>query len=184
VKIEENKIKGLYIITPTIHSDDRGFLMEVFHEGKFKEAGIEVKFVQDNQSQSQKNVVRELHFQWDKPLGKLFRVIRGSAFMVAVDIRKNSETLGQWFGEEFNEENKKIIFAPPGFATGFCALEDKTDIQYKYTALYNPDGESNILWNDKRIGIKWPIENPILSERDSAAQTLDEWLIRPESNYF
>jgi len=184
MKIEETPLKDLFIITPVVLKDERGFFMEVFHHKKFKELGLDLSFVQDNQSRSQKNVIRGLHFQWNKPLGKLIRVSQGRAFMVVVDIRKDSDTFGKWFGLELDDKEHKMIYAPPGFATGFYAREEITDIVYKYTAFYNKEGESNIVWNDPQIGIKWPIDKPLLSERDKNAQTLNMWSSRAESTIF
>lgn len=185
MKIEQNnKIKDLYIISPEVFNDVRGFFMEVCRQDKLREAGIDANFVQFNQSQSKKGVVRGLHFQWDQPLGKLIRVTKGSAYVVAADIRKKSDTFKQWVGMELSEENKKLLYVPAGFAAGFCALSDLTDVQYSYTVLYNSKGESNIIWNDPDIGIDWPIKDPILSDRDKNAQTLKQWIERPELNLF
>src|SRR5581483_962514 len=156
MKFETTPLEGLIVITPDVFPDERGFFMKIWNGKEFREGGIPFEFAEDNQSQSKKNVVRGLHFQWDKPLGKLMRVPRGRAFVVAVDIRKKSPTLGKWFGAELNEDNKQFIFAPPGFACGFMSLEDKTEIHYKYTAPHNPAAESNIAWNDPKIGIAWP----------------------------
>lgn len=177
-------MSGLFIITPEPLEDERGFFMELYHRDKFATGGIDATIVQANNSWSKKGVVRGLHFQWDEPLGKLMRVPTGAAFLVAVDIRKNSPTFGKWFGEEFSPKNNKIIWAPPGFAMGFCALEEGTTLNYMFTALYNPRGEGSILWNDSDIGIKWPVAEPIVSERDKSAMTLKEWLARPESDLF
>ena len=135
------KLAGLVCISPTVLGDSRGFFMEAFNKAAFAKAGITHDVLQHNQSRSQKGVVRGLHFQWEQPLGKLIRVTRGRAFMVAVDIRKNSPTLGGWEAAEFSEENKKMLFAPFGFATGFCALEDDTDVEYYYNTYYNKEGE-------------------------------------------
>ena len=117
-------------------------------------------------------------------MGKLMRVLKGEAFLVAVDIRKNSPTLGQWFGERFKSEERKQIWAPAGFARGFCVLSDYAEIQYLCTGTYNKSGESGILWNDPEIGIEWPVDEPILSQKDTMAQTLNEWLSTPESDHF
>lgn len=176
-------MKGLYEVILEPQGDERGFLTELYRKDLFKKSNIEVDFVQDNQSRSQKNVIRGLHFQWDPPLGKLMRVSRGSLFFVAVDIRKKSETLGQHATYELKEEGNLQIYASAGFACGFCVLSDIADVHYKYTAFYNPAGESNIIWNDPTLGIPWPIKNPILSERDKNAHTFNSWLKRSESNY-
>src|SRR3989344_1679006 len=159
MKIERTDIEELYIFTPDAFVDERGFFMETYRKDKFQEFGIDAEFVQDNHSRSAKNVLRGLHFQWEPPMGKLMRVTQGSAFLAAVDIRKKSKTLGKWFGVEASAENRKQLYAPAGFARGFCVLSDTAEIQYKCTGLYNKNAESGIFWNDPGIGIKWPIEN-------------------------
>jgi len=158
--------------------------METFRNDQFKDLGLPYDFVQDNHSSSMKGVMRGLHFQWEPPMGKLIRVTRGIAYLTGVDIRKNSPTLGKWFGVEVSEENKKMVWAPAGFARGFLSLSDYVELQYKCTGIYNKDAEGNILWDDPEIGIEWPIKDPIISERDKHAPTLNEWLKKPESNYF
>jgi dTDP-4-dehydrorhamnose 3,5-epimerase len=158
--------------------------MEVFRADLYKELGLPTEFVQDNHSRSKQGVVRGLHFQWDPPMGKLMRVTYGSAFLVAVDIRKGSPTLGQWFGAEVSARDKKQVWAPAGFARGFCVTSDFAEIQYKCTGIYNSKGESGIRWNDPKIGIQWPVKEPELSAKDRQAQTLDEWLASPASNHF
>src|SRR3989339_723048 len=182
--IEKTEIADILIVTPEVMGDERGFFVEVYKKSLFKELGIGEDFVQDNHSRSARNVLRGLHFQWEPPMGKLMRVTVGSAFLVAVDIRKGSPTLGQWFGLEVSAENKKQVYAPAGFARGFCSLQDDTEVQYKCTGEYNQDAEAGILWNDPEIGIIWPIEQPILSPRDQDAQTLKDWLNKPESDNF
>lgn len=184
IKIESKHLNDIVVITPEVFEDDRGFFMEVFRADQFKDLGLPYNFVQDNHSRSAKGVVRGLHFQWEPPMGKLMRVTYGSAFLVAVDIRKTSPHLGKWFGIEVSAQNKKQVYAPAGFARGFCVLSDFAEIQYKCTGIYNKKYESGILWNDPDIGIKWPINNPILSNKDSQAQTLKQWLNSPESEYF
>lgn len=185
VKIESKQINGdVVVIVPEIFEDERGFFTEVYREDQFKELGLPTNFVQDNHSRSARGVLRGLHFQWEPPMGKLMRVTFGEAFLVAVDIRKDSPTLGQWYGELVTTKNKKQIWAPAGFARGFVVLSDFAEIQYKCTGIYNNKAESGILWNDPKIGIEWPIENPILSDKDKNAQTLDEWLNKSESENF
>lgn len=183
-KIEKQILNGVVVLIPEIFEDERGFFMETYREDKFKELGINGRFVQDNYSGSAKNVLRGLHFQWNPLMGKLMRVTRGEAYLVAVDIRKDSPTLGKWYGEIVSDRNRKQIWAPAGFARGFCVLSDYAEIQYKCTGIYNSNSESGILWNDPNIGIEWPITNPIISEKDKNAQTLAQWLAREESNYF
>jgi len=184
VKIESDHLNGLKVVVPGVFEDERGFFMEVFREDQFKALGLPHHFVQDNHSRSKKGVLRGLHFQWDPPMGKLMRVTLGSAFLVAVDIRKGSPSLGRWFGIEVSEKNKKQVWAPAGFARGFCVLSEVAEIQYKCTGIYNNMGESGFLWNDPEIGVEWPIENPILSEKDIQAQTFAQWLNTPGSDHF
>ncbi|MFH1755788.1 MAG: dTDP-4-dehydrorhamnose 3,5-epimerase [Candidatus Latescibacterota bacterium] len=172
------------IIKAKVFGDERGFFLEAYRADQMSALGLPHEYVQDNHSGSVKGVVRGLHFQWDPEIAKLMRVTVGTAFLVAVDIRKGSPTLGQWVGIEASAQNSLQMFAPAGFARGFCVLSDFAEIQYKCTGLYNPKGESGILWNDKHIGIDWPVDNPILSEKDRHALTLSEWLARPESDHF
>lgn len=184
-KPEPTKIKGVYTFAPAAIADHRGFFLKAFNRDLWLAQGVAIDMREENQSRSAKNVVRGLHFQWDPPLGKLIRAPRGGVFAAFADIRKKSETFGQWIGVELNEENHKQVFAPPGIACGFLALRDTNDVQYLYTAPYNPGGESVIKWNDPRIGIRWPIDGtPILSARDEQAQTFEEWLKKPESDKF
>jgi len=171
-------------LAPQVFTDGRGFFTEVYREDQFKELGLPHEFMQDNHSGSVRGVLRGLHFQWDPPMGKLMRVTRGTAFLVAVDIRKGSPTLGKWFGTEASAENRYQVWAPAGFARGFCVLSDYAEVQYKCTAIYNQKGESGIRWDDPDIGIKWPITDVLLSEKDRQAQTLKEWLARPQSECF
>ncbi|HWB83413.1 MAG TPA: dTDP-4-dehydrorhamnose 3,5-epimerase [Bryobacteraceae bacterium] len=188
IQIESQHLNGLVVLHhPDIFEDERGFFLEVYRADQFAALGLPTNFVQENCSRSRKGVLRGLHFQWEPPMGKLMRVIAGCVFLVAVDIRKGSPTLGQWFGIEASAQNKKQVWAPPGFARGFYVLSDYADIVYKCTGQYNHPGESGIRWNDPRIGIRWPLSNlsaPILSEKDARARTLDEWLASPESDHF
>lgn len=184
LSIEKTPIEDVLVVIPEVFEDERGFFMEVYRSDQFAEAGLPGSFVQDNHSRSIKNVVRGLHFQWDPPMGKLMRVTMGSAFLVAVDIRKGSPTLGQWYGMEVSANNKKQVWAPAGCARGFCVLSDFAEIQYKCTGTYNSGAESGILWNDPEIGIEWPVDSPILSAKDEKAQTLTQWLETEEANNF
>ncbi len=181
IRIESRHLGEVVVLSTDVFEDDRGFFMETFSADQFKALGLPFDFLQDNHSRSKKGVVRGLHFQWDRPMGKLMRVTYGTAFLVAVDIRKGSPMLGQWFGLEVSAENKKQVWAPAGFARGFCVLSDFAEIQYKCTAIYNAKSESGIRWNDPDIGIKWPISDFILSEKDRTARTLAEWLASPSS---
>jgi dTDP-4-dehydrorhamnose 3,5-epimerase len=184
LRIESRHLNGMAVIVPEVFQDDRGFFLEAFRKDQFLEMGLPGEFVQDNHSRSVRGVLRGLHFQWDPPMGKLMRVTVGTAFLVAVDIRKGSPTLGQWFGIEASAENRKQVWAPAGFARGFCVLSEYAEIQYKCTGIYSSRGESGILWNDPEIGIRWPIKDPTLSGKDESAQSLARWLQRPESDNF
>lgn len=184
LRIESVHLNDIAVILPQVHGDSRGFFMETFRADQFKELGLPAEFAQDNHSRSGKGVLRGLHFQFDPPMGKLMRVTSGAAFLVAVDIRKGSPTLGQWFGLEVSAENKKQVWAPCGFARGFYALTDACEVQYKCTGLYNAQGEGAINCADPQIGITWP-ENPAAAQtslRDREAQTLAQWLASPASD--
>jgi len=184
IKIESRFLRDVVVLVPDIFQDARGFFMETFREDLFQANGLPTHFVQDNHSRSTRGVLRGLHFQWDPPMGKLMRVSLGSAFLVAVDIRKGSPTLGKWVGIEASAENRRQVWAPAGFARGFCVLSDVAEIQYKCTGIYDNKGESGIRWDDPEIGIKWPIQDVLLSEKDRNAQTLTQWLSRSESANF
>jgi dTDP-4-dehydrorhamnose 3,5-epimerase len=184
IKVESRHFGDVAVIVPDVFRDDRGFFTETFRADQFEELGLPTVYVQDNHSRSAKGVVRGLHFQWEPPMGKLMRVTLGAAFLVAVDIRKGSPTLGQWVGVEATAENRRNVWAPAGFARGFCALADGTEIQYKCTGIYNNKAESGILWNDPVIGIEWPLKDVIVSDKDHKAQTLAQWLASPQSNHF
>ncbi|WP_276503925.1 dTDP-4-dehydrorhamnose 3,5-epimerase [Terrimonas pollutisoli] len=184
-QIEKTILRDVFIITPDIFKDERGFFTETYRKDKYKELGLDIEFVQDNHSRSAKNVVRGLHFQWEPPMGKLMRVTQGVAFLVAVDIRIGSPTFGNWVGVEASVENRKQVYAPAGFARGFGVMSEFAEIQYKCTGVYtSTKAESGILWNDPTIGIDWPVKNPILSQKDEVAQTLEQWANRPESKKF
>lgn len=183
-QILDRPLPGVVVLRADAYSDDRGLFTEAFRADRFAELGLPTTFVQENQSLSRKGVIRGLHFQWEPPQGKLMRVLRGRAFLVGVDIRPDSGTLGKWFGLEASAEDWTQVWAPAGFARGFAALEDGTEVQYKCTGTYNPKNESGIRWNDPRVGLRWPVKEPILSPKDRDAQSLDEWLRRPESRRF
>lgn len=188
IQIESEHLNGLKVIAhPDVFEDERGFFVEVFRKDLFSELGLPAEYVQFNHSRSKKGVLRGLHFQWEPPMGKLMRVTLGSAFLVAVDIRKGSPTLGQWFGMEVSAQNKKQIWAPAGFARGFYVMSDYAELQYLCTGVYNNRGESGIRWNDPGLNISWPIPagtEQVLSEKDQKARTLEEWLATPESDHF
>src|SRR5438552_3295608 len=182
IKIESRHLGDVSVVVPEVFQDSRGFFCETFRADQFEAMGLPTKFVQDNHSRSVKGVVRGLHFQWEPPMGKLMRVTVGAAFLVAVDIRKGSPTLGKWVGVEASAENRRCVWAPAGFARGFCALSDATEIQYKCTGIYNNKAESGIRWNDPEIGIRWPLSDVTVSEKDQKAQTLVQWLASPEAD--
>lgn len=186
INIESKHLAGdaVAVLAPEVFQDDRGFFMEVFREDQFRGLGLPTHFPQENHSKSVKGVVRGLHFQWDPPMGKLMRVTLGTAFLVAVDIRKGSPTFGKWFGAEVSAENKKFVWAPASFARGFCVLSDVAEIQYMCTGIYNSRAESGIRWDDPAIGIAWPVKDPILSAKDANARTLAQWAQSPESENF
>ena len=181
-KIESRHLGEIAVVVPDVYPDDRGFFMETFRADEFKKLGLPYEYYQDNQSRSKKGVIRGLHFQWGPPLGKLMRVIYGTVFMVAVDIRKGSPTLGNWFGLEVSAENRKQVWAPAGFARGICVLSEYADIQYKGTAIYNKSGESAIRWNDPDIGVEWPTSAPLLSPKDEIAGSFADWLASHNSD--
>lgn len=156
IKVTKCPIEGLYVIEPAIHGDARGYFMETYNQKDMAEFGLNMFFVQDNQSMSVKGVLRGLHFQKEYPQGKLVRVIKGNVFDVAVDLRASSKTYGQWFGVELTEENKKQFYISEGFAHGFLVLSDMAEFCYKVTDFYHPGDEGGLAWNDPEINIKWP----------------------------
>lgn len=169
IEVQGCEIEGIKLITPQVFGDNRGYFMETYRYDQFKEAGIDVEFVQDNQSASVKGVLRGLHFQIDHPQDKLVRVIKGEVFDVAVDLRKGSKTYGKWFGAVLSEENKKQLFVPKNFAHGFLVLSDYAEFCYKCSDFYRPGDEGGIMYNDPAIGIEWPITEGmelIMSDRD------------------
>ncbi|WFD11392.1 dTDP-4-dehydrorhamnose 3,5-epimerase [Tepidibacter hydrothermalis] len=172
-------IDGLYIIEPTVFGDDRGFFMETYNYKEFKENRLDMTFVQDNHSKSKKGVLRGIHFQNKYPQGKLVRVIKGTVFDVAVDLRKNSKTYGYWLGIILSEENKRQFYIPEGFGHGFLVLSNEAEFVYKCTDYYYPDDEGGIIWNDPDINIDWPtdcVDKVILSDKDK------NWSILKETN--
>lgn len=169
IKVTPCEIKGLYVIEPKVFGDERGYFVETYNKQEFSEFGLDMEFVQDNQSMSRKGVLRGLHFQKKFPQGKLVRVLSGEVFDVAVDIRKGSETYGKWFGVVLSDENKKQFYVPEGFAHGYLVLSETAVFAYKCTEFYHPEDEGGIQWDDPDIGIEWPLEEGmqvILSEKD------------------
>lgn len=179
ITVETCEIEGLKIITPTVHGDERGYFVETYNYNDFKEAGIDVVFVQDNQSASKKGVLRGLHFQINYPQDKLVRVIKGEVFDVAVDLRKGSPTFGQWKGVVLSEENKKQFFVPKGFAHGYLVLSDYAEFCYKVTDFYHPGDEGGIIYNAADIGVEWPFPEGVeltLSEKDTKHGNLADYI--------
>jgi len=182
-KILTQVFDGLIVFQSDLYSDNRGTFLENWRQD-IGDDSLPKTFVQDNLSYSNAGVIRGLHFQWDKPQGKYIRVLNGSATFVEVDIRKNSPNFGKYFQIELNSNNGMALWVPPGFANGFLANADNTIVYYKCTALWNPNAEAGLRWNDPKININWGIENPILSLKDADAPTLDEWAQKPESEFF
>ena len=156
IKVTKAPIEGLYVIEPTVHGDERGYFVETYNQNDMHEAGLDMVFVQDNQSMSTKGVLRGLHFQKEYPQGKLVRVIKGTVFDVAVDLRTDSKTYGQWYGVELSAENMRQFYISEGFAHGFLVLSDVAEFCYKVTDFYHPGDEGGLAWNDPEIGIEWP----------------------------
>lgn len=167
MKATETELPGVLLVEPRVFADHRGFLIETYHADRYRKSGIPDRFVQDNHSRSHKGVVRGLHFQLKHPQGKLVRVTRGKVFDVAVDIRRGSPTFGRWCGAFLSEENHHQLYIPRGFAHGFCALSETVDLLYKCTDYYHPEDEVGVLANDPDIGIRWPVADPELSEKDA-----------------
>ena len=169
INVETCEIEGLKIITPTVFGDERGYFMETYNYNDYKAAGIDLVFIQDNQSKSVQGVLRGLHFQYKYPQDKLVRVISGEVFDVAVDLREDSATYGKWHGVILSDENKKQFFVPKGFAHGFLVLSESAEFVYKCSDFYQPSDEGGIIWDDPEIGIEWPISEgmkPLISEKD------------------
>jgi len=174
MNVTETKLAGVLIIEPKVFGDSRGFFKETFQVERYREAGIEYIFVQDNYSRSQKGVLRGLHFQITKPQGKLVSCSKGAVFDVAVDIDPESTTYGQYVGVELTEDNHKQLWVPPGYAHGFCVLSETADFQYKCTDYYDSSDEGGVIWNDPDLAIEWPITHPSLSSKDALLPTLAE----------
>ena len=175
ITVETCHIEGLKVITPTVFGDERGYFMETYNYNDFKEAGIDVQFVQDNQSASKKGVLRGLHFQINYPQDKLVRVVNGEVFDVAVDMRKDSPTYGQWYGVHLSAENKKQFFIPKNFAHGFIVLSDYAEFAYKCTDFYHPNDEGGLLWKDEAIGVEWPMPEGMTKEDLTISEKDQKW---------
>lgn len=176
-KFQKTRLDGAIIIEPQVYEDERGYFMETFNQALFRDHGLDITFVQDNESMSRRGVLRGLHFQTKKPQGKLIRAVKGEIFDVAVDLRRDSETYGEWVGVLLSEENRREFFIPEGFAHGFLALADECIVNYKCTELYLPEYDSGIPWDDPDIGIEWPLEmvdELIISDKDRNWKPLKE----------
>ncbi|WP_323800449.1 dTDP-4-dehydrorhamnose 3,5-epimerase [Parasphingorhabdus sp.] len=173
MQLVDTSISDIKIIEPKVFGDDRGFFYESWNEATFAELGLDLEFVQDNHSRSSKGVVRGLHYQIQKPQGKLVRVVAGSVYDVVIDLRKSSPTFGKWEGFTLSEENKRLLWVPPGFGHGFLSLEDRTELLYRCTEFYAPEHERSLLWNDAELGIDWPLDRePTLSAKDAEGMPL------------
>lgn len=168
VRIEQTGLAGLMVIEPRRFGDERGFFLESYQKDRYRAAGIKDTFVQDNQSRSMQGVLRGLHFQIRRPQSQIVTVMRGQIFDAAVDLRQGSATFGRCFGAELSDEGPRQIYMAPGFAHGFCVLSEFADLHYKVSRIYDHADEGGLLWNDPEIGIRWPIADPVLSERDKS----------------
>ncbi|WP_413625493.1 dTDP-4-dehydrorhamnose 3,5-epimerase [Luteibacter sp. Lutesp34] len=178
MKFLQTPLPGCVLIEPQVIGDSRGFFYESYNEAKFKEAGIDRRFVQSNISRSARGVLRGLHYQWPRPQGKLVSVLEGEVFDVAVDIRRGSPTFGQWTGVMLTAENHRHFWIPEGFAHGFCVVSDHAIFSYQCTDLYDPKADGGVLWSDPAIGVDWPLSSPLLSGKDAKAPLLKE--VAPE----
>jgi dTDP-4-dehydrorhamnose 3,5-epimerase len=168
----ETRLDGVVLVEPEVHGDERGFLVETYSAPGWREAGIDVEFVQDNHSRSRAGILRGLHFQTSPGQAKLVRCLRGRIWDVAVDLRRDSPTYRRWEGHELDDQRHRQIFVPVGFAHGFCVLSDEADVAYKLSSLYDPETEAGIAWDDPDVGVEWPITEPELSDRDRSAPRL------------
>lgn len=174
MEVVDTKLRGVKLITPKVYTDRRGFFLETYNMRAFAAVGIPEPFVQDNHSFSVKGVLRGLHYQYPNWQGKLVRVVRGAIFDVAVDIRRGSPTFGQWYSTTLSEANKQQLYIPPGYAHGFCTLSETADVLYKCTALYEPEQDRCIVWDDPNIGVSWPITDPLISDKDAKGVRLKD----------
>jgi dTDP-4-dehydrorhamnose 3,5-epimerase len=172
MKVEPTALPDVIVITPDVHRDARGFFLETYHARKYRDAGIDATFVQDNLSRSVRGTLRGLHAQRRRPQGKLIRVVEGEIYDVTVDLRRGSRTFGRWVAVCLSGENFRQCYVPPGFAHGFCVLSAAAVVEYKCTELYDPADEIAVVWNDRDLAIEWPVVQPILSPKDAAAPSL------------
>lgn len=178
MRVVPQSVPDVLIVEPDVHVDSRGFFLETYHVAKFREVGISVSFVQDNHSKSVRNTIRGLHLQVGRPQAKLVRVIQGSIYDVAVDVRRGSPTFGRWTAEVLSDENRLLCYLPVGFAHGFAVLSETAQVEYKCSDFYDPTTEVGIAWNDPALAIEWPIAQPILSDRDRRNAPLAEVMHR------
>lgn len=176
MNVTQTALDGVLVIEPKVFQDDRGFFAETYHAERYRESGIDATFVQDNHSRSEKHTLRGLHAQLARPQAKLVRVLQGAILDVAVDIRRGSPTFAQWVSVELTGENFRQIFVPAGFAHGFCVLSDTAEVEYKCSDLYDPSSELRLLWNDPEIGVDWPTDQPLLSDKDRDGRPLRDWM--------
>ncbi len=174
MKVTESRLKGVYLIKPQVYEDPRGFFFESYHRDRYKDQGIDVDFVQDNYARSTQGVLRGMHYQIKRGQAKLVWVPQGEVFDVAVDLRKDSPTFGQWDGYALSSKNKYQLFVPAGFAHGYCVISETADFAYKCSDYYFPEDEGGFIWNDPQVGVEWPIEDPVLSEKDQNHSTLEK----------
>ncbi|QQR42051.1 dTDP-4-dehydrorhamnose 3,5-epimerase [Myxococcus xanthus] len=180
MKVTPLEIPDVLLLEPKVFGDDRGFFMEMFHAARYAAVGIPGPFVQDNYSRSAKGTLRGLHFQEPQAQGKLVQVLAGAVYDVAVDVRRGSPTFGQWVAVELSSDNRRQLWIPPGFAHGFCVVSDSADFHYKCTALYAPETERSVVWNDPDLAIPWPVSEPLLSPKDAQAPRLRDAPLLPE----
>ncbi|GEL71631.1 dTDP-4-dehydrorhamnose 3,5-epimerase [Myxococcus virescens] len=180
MKVTPLEIPDVLLLEPKVFGDDRGFFMEMFHAARYAAVGIPGPFVQDNYSRSAKGTLRGLHFQEPQAQGKLVQVLAGAVYDVAVDVRRGSPTFGQWVAAELSSDNRRQLWIPPGFAHGFCVVSDSADFHYKCTALYAPETERSVVWNDPDLAIPWPVREPRLSPKDAQAPRLRDAPLLPE----
>lgn len=181
MKFLDTPLAGVKLLEPRLFGDERGFFMESWNAATFSEAGLDFSFVQDNHSSSAAGVLRGMHFQVERPQGKLVRVVAGAAFDVVADLRRSSPTFGRWYGVELSARNRRMLWAPPGMAHGFLSLQDDTQFLYKCTDFYAPQLERSLLWNDPQVGIEWPLGGgtPQLSAKDAAGVLLSQCEVYP-----
>jgi dTDP-4-dehydrorhamnose 3,5-epimerase len=170
----ETRLDGMVLVEPDVHGDDRGFLLETFREDQWSEVGVDIHAVQENHSRSAQDTLRGLHFQTSPGQAKLVRCLRGRIWDVAVDLRRDSPTFGQWEGHELDDETHRQLFIPVGFAHGFCVLSEIADVHYKLSSVYDPQTEAGIAWDDPDVGVEWPVAEPQVSDRDRSVPTLAE----------